>query len=312
MMDWAGFIQIGLAGATPLALAALGGLFSERSGIVDIALEGKMLLGALCSVLAVHWTGNPWLGCALAIAGGVVLAALHFVNCQIFDADHVVSGAAINILALGLSGFMVYSVFASKSSVQVTTLPVLDLSSISSLPVVGPLLHAIFTGMPPLFIFALAASLAAAWMLVSTPFGLRMRAAGEDPAVATARGINVGRVRLACVLVSGALAGLAGAQLALGEVGFFTERMSAGRGFIALAAVIFGRWRPLPVFAACLFFGFGEAAAVRLKLWWQAVPDELALIIPFVLTLLVLLVARGSSGMPGSLGKKGEELEPQT
>ncbi|HUX07274.1 MAG TPA: ABC transporter permease [Acidobacteriota bacterium] len=308
-MDWAGFIQIGLASATPLALAALGGLFSERSGIVNIALEGKMLFGALCAVLATYWTGDPWIGCGLAILGGIALATAHFINCQLFDADHVVSGAAINILALGLTGFIVFGVFTSKSSVQVATLPLFDLSNVAGIPLLGPLLDFVFTGMAPLFLFVLFAAAATSWLLRNTPFGLRVRASGEDPAVATARGVNVAGTRFLCLLVSGALAGLAGAQLALGDVGFFTERMSAGRGFIALAAVIFGRWRPLPVLAACLFFGFAEASAVRLKLWWQVMPDELALIIPFALTLAILLVSRGASGMPLSLGRKQEEIE---
>lgn len=305
----ASFMQIGLASATPLALAALGGLFSERSGIVNIALEGKMLIGALCAVLGTYWSGNPWVGCSLAIAGGLVLAMAHYVNCQILDADHVVSGAAINILALGLTGFIVFGVFGSKSSLQVATLPVIDAGAAAGIPFIGPALDFLFGGMTPLFIFAAATAFIARWVLRSTRFGLRVRAAGEEPEVAAARGVNVAGVRLVCLAISGVLAGLAGAQLALGEVGFFTERMSAGRGFIALAAVIFGRWRPMPVLAACLFFGFAEAAAVRLKLQWQLVPDELAIIIPFVLTLAVLAVSRGASGMPASLGRKRRESE---
>ncbi len=318
-MDWesllvaagglTGFLHIALASSTPLALAALGGLFSERSGVVNIALEGKMLFGALCAVLGTYWTGNPWFGCALAILGGTVLAMVHYLNCQVFDADHVVSGAAINILSLGLTGFIVYGVFTSKSSVQVATLPTVDLSAADAIPVLGKIVNLLFTGMAPLFLFCLGAAFLATWVLSSTPFGLHIRAAGEDPAVAAARGVNVAGVRLACLIISGALAGLAGAQLAVGEIGFFTEKMSAGRGFIALAAVIFGRWRPLPVLGACLFFGFAGELAVRLKLQWQAVPDELAQSIPFILTLAVLLASRAASGMPMGLGRRRSESE---
>ena len=317
-MDWAallqsargaaGFVQIALASATPLALAALGGLYSERSGVANIALEGKMLFGSLCAVLGTFWSGDPWIGCLLAVAGGVLLALLHFVNCELLDADHVISGAAINILSLGITGFLVFQVFASKSSLQVATLPTLDLSAIAALPVAGPLIDLLLTGMVPLFPLALALAFATRWLLRSTPFGLRVRAAGEDPAVAEARGVDVAGVRLVCLVVCGALAGLAGAQLAVGEIGFFTEKMSAGRGFIALAALIFGRWRPLPVLAACLFFGFADAAAVRLKLQWQLLPDELALTVPFVLTLAVLIVSRAGSGMPAKLGKRRQEI----
>ena len=290
-MDWAallqsargaaGFVQIALASATPLALAALGGLYSERSGVANIALEGKMLFGSLCAVLGTFWSGDPWIGCLLAVAGGVLLALLRF---------------------------LVFQVFASKSSLQVATLPTLDLSAIAALPVAGPLIDLLLTGMVPLFPLALALAFATRWLLRSTPFGLRVRAAGEDPAVAAARGVDVAGVRLVCLVACGALAGLAGAQLAVGEIGFFTEKMSAGRGFIALAALIFGRWRPLPVLTACLFFGFADAAAVRLKLQWQLLPDELALTVPFVLTLAVLIVSRAGSGMPAMLGKRREGI----
>ena len=282
------FVIIALASATPLVLAAMGGLLSERSGVVNIALEGKMLFGALAAVIITHWTGNPWLGCCAAAIGGVLLAWVHLYACQFLNAEHVVSGAAINILSIGLTGFIVFLVFESKSSAQVVTLPVIKFLG----------------GIAPLFLLGLISAFAIAWVLQRMPFGLRVRAIGEDPGVATARGINVARVRLICLTVGGVLAGLAGAQLAVGDIGFFTERMSAGRGFIALAAVIFGRWKPLPVLIACLFFGFADAAALRMKLHWQAVPDELAQSIPFLLTIGVLFVSRAASGMPFALGRK--------
>ena len=320
-MDWAvllnsltgsaGFIQLGLAVSTPLILAALGGLFSERSGIVNIALEGMMLTGALCAVLGSFWTGNAWFGCLLAASGGVILALLHFFNCQILDADHVVSGAAINILALGLTGFLVFQVFTSKSSSQAAKLPLLDLSAAEGLPFIGPILDLALTGMAPLFIFALAVAVTTAWLLRSTPFGLRIRSAGEDPAVAESRGVHVTRVRLVCLVICGFLAGLAGAQLTVGQIGFFTEKMTAGRGFIALAALIFGRWRPMTVVAACLFFGFAETAADQLKLQWQLIPDEMAKTVPFLLTLAILLVSRAASGMPAALGRRRMEASPR-
>lgn len=284
------FVMIALASTTPLLLAAMGGVLSERSGVVNIALEGKMLFGALAAVIVTYWTGNPWFGCVAAAVGGILLAWVHLYACQKLHAEHVVSGAAINILSIGLTGFFVFQVFESKSSAQVATLPVIDFLG----------------GMAPLFLLGLFSAFAIAWMLKQTPFGLRVRAIGEDPDVATARGIDVAKVRFACLTASGILAGLAGAQLAVGDIGFFTEKMSAGRGFIALAAVIFGRWKPLPVMAACLFFGFADAAALRMKLNWQALPDELAQSVPFILTIAVLFISRAASGMPFALGKKTE------
>jgi simple sugar transport system permease protein len=298
-----GFVMIALASATPLMLAALGGLFSEKSGIVNIALEGKILFGAFIATTVTFWTGSPSIGCLAAMAGGMVLAMIHLYACQSLGADHIVSGAAINILAIGLTGFLVFQVFESTSSVQVVTIPSFDLSE-QSVPVIGPVLRLLFNGMAPLFLLAVVFVVAAQWIMTRTPFGLRLRSIGENPDLAVARGINVTLTRILCLLISGALAGLAGAQLAVGDVGFFTEKMSAGRGFIALAAVIFGRWKPLPVALACLFFGFADAAAVRLKLYWQFVPDELARNIPFVLTLLVLLYSKAASGMPSALGRK--------
>ena len=298
-----GFVMIALARSTPLILAAMGGLFSEKSGVVNIALEGKMLFGALCSVAVTYWTGNPWIGCLAGMAGGILLALLHLLNCQYLNAEHVVSGAAINILSLGLTGFFVFLIFNSKSSVQVATLPSLDFSGVN-IPVAGTMLDLLFGGMVPLFILALFVAVFTSWLFKRTPFGLRIRAVGEDYSVAEARGVNVASTRLICLIISGCLAGLAGAQLAVGNIGFFTEKMSAGRGFIALAAVIFGRWKPLPVLAACLFFGFADAAALRLKLQWQFLPDELAQNIPFVLTIIVLFLSKASSGMPVSLGRK--------
>lgn len=298
-----GFLLIVFTSATPLLLAAIGGIWSEKSGIVNIALEGMMLTGSLAAVLVTHWTGNPWLGVVAAAAAGMVLGLLHLYTCQALNAEHVVSGAAINILAIGLTGFFVFRVFSSKSSAQVPILPAIA-PNLSGIPVIGPAIDALFTGLPILFVVAVAAAFGTHWMLRTTPLGLRIRAIGEDPRVAAARGVPIVRVRTLCLIFSGMLAGLAGAHLALGDIGFFTEKMSAGRGFIALAAVIFGRWKPLPTLAACLFFGVAEVAAMRFKLYWQMMPDELALSIPFMLTLLVLFVTRSASGMPTALGRR--------
>lgn len=305
----ADFVKIALIGAAPLILAAIGGFWSERSGVADIALEGKMLLGALLGVLGTYWTGNPWLGCLPAILGGVALATVHWVNCEVFDADHLVSGAAVNIVSLGLTGSLVYAVFASKSSPQVPTLPRLDAGLLAQAPALGPLFSLALDNTVPLFFLALAAALATSWVFRRTPMGLRIRAVGEDPAVAASRGIHVRRTRLLCLIVSGALAGLAGAQLSIGSTGVFSERMSAGRGFMALAALIFGRWKPLPAMAACLFFGFADAAAVRLKLQFQFVSDELALSLPFILTLAVLCFSKAGLGVPSSLGRRRQDYD---
>lgn len=254
-----GFIMIALASSSPLILAAMGGLLSEKSGIVNIALEGKMLFGALLAVSVTFWSGSPWLGCLAAMVGGAALALVHLYNCQFLNADHVVSGAAINIFSIGFTGFLVFQIFGSKSSAQVHTIPNLDFSGVD-IPVVKEILDTIFTDMSPLFLFALATVFAVSYLFRKTATGLRIRSIGESPAVAEARGVDVVNVRMFCLIASGALAGLAGAQLAVGDIGFFTEKMSAGRGFIALAAVIFGRWKPWPVFAACLFL-------VLLMLW---------------------------------------------
>ena len=272
--------------ATPLLLAALGGLYSERAGVINIALEGLMLAGAFTAAAVTHYAGSPWVGLVAGVAAGVAVAAVHAVACIRFNADQVVSGTAINILMTGVPAMLSGALFLSSGSTP--QIPKDDL--IPWTPVVCALL---LTGVT--------------WyVLYRTPFGLRLRAVGENPEAADAAGVNVNRVRYSAVLLSGALAAIGGAYLSIGQSSLFTRNMTSGRGFIALAALIFGKWRPVQTMLACLLFGFAEAVSIQLqgkKLFSGGeIPVQFISIVPYVLTIVVLAGFIGLSRAPRALG----------
>ncbi len=267
--------------ATPLLLAALGGLYSERSGVINIALEGLMLAGAFTAAVVTHYSGNPWVGLLAAILAGTFVAGIHGVACIRYRADQVVSGTAINILFLGVPALLSGALFESTGATpQIPQGQLLPLAPI---------------------VLAFALVPATWWVLYRTPFGLRLRAVGENPEAADTAGIDVARLRYAGVLISGALAAIGGAYLSIGQASLFTRNMSAGRGFIALAALIFGKWRPVQTMLACLLFGAAEALSIQMQ-GVSAIPVQFIQIIPYVLTIVVLAGFIGHSRAPRALG----------
>jgi simple sugar transport system permease protein len=268
--------------ATPLLLAAIGGLYSERSGIINIALEGLMLAGAFTAAVVTYFSGSPWIGLLAAIGAGLVVALVHAVVCIHGRADQVVSGTAINILFLGLPALLSGAMFQSTGATP-------QIPRGQLLPVA-----------PIVLAFALVPI--TQYVLYRTRFGLRLRAVGESPEAADTAGISVHRVRYAGVLISGALAAIGGAYLSIGQSSLFTRNMSAGRGYIALAALIFGKWRPVPTMLACLLFGFAEAVSIQMQ-GVAAIPVEFVQMIPYVLTLVVLAGFIGLSKPPRALGQ---------
>jgi len=278
--------------STPLILAALGGLFSERSGVVNIALEGMMLAGAFTAAAITYSSGSPWIGLAAAIAAGVAVALIHAVACVRYRADQVVVGTAINILMVGLPGFLSGAFFLSSGSTP--QIPIDHL--IPRVPIVLA-----FTLVPLTW-----------YVLYRTPFGLRLRAVGENPEAADAAGINVAALRYSGVLLSGALAALGGAYLSIGQSSLFTRNMTSGRGFIALAALIFGKWRPVQTLVACLFFGLTEAVTIQMQGVVKLpsgddIPVQFIQMVPYVLTIVVLAGFIGHSRPPRALGRAYEK-----
>lgn len=273
--------------STPLILAALGGLFSERSGVINIALEGMMLAGAFTAAAVTYAAGSPYVGLLAGMAAGMFIAAIHAAACIRFKADQVVTGTAINILMLGLPAFLSGAFFLSSGSTP-------QLAKEQLIP-----------RLPMLIAFALVPL---AWyVLYKTPFGLRLRSVGENPEAADAAGVPVARMRYAGVLLSGVLAGIGGAYLSIGQSSLFTRNMTSGRGFIALAALIFGKWRPFQTLLACLLFGFTEAISIQMqgvvKLpSGEDIPVQFIQIVPYVLTIIVLAGFIGSSRPPRALG----------
>jgi len=268
--------------ATPLLLVALGGLVSERSGVVNIALEGLMLAGAFTAATVTHYLGNPWLGLAAAVAAGAAVAAVHALATIRYGADQVVSGMAVNIVFLGLPALLCGALFDSTGATP-------QLARGELLP-----------RAPIVLAFALVP--AAAYVLDRTRFGLRLRAAGESPEAADAAGVSVARLRTLAVVLSGALAAIGGAYLSTGQSSLFSRNMTAGRGYIALAALIFGRWRPVPTMLACLLFGAAEALSIQMQ-GVVAIPVQLIQIVPYVLTLVVLAGLIGRARPPAALGR---------
>jgi len=272
--------------STPLIFAALGGMFSERSGVVNIALEGMMLIGAFAAAVATFAAHSPWIGSLCGISAGVMLAALYGFFVIRLRADQIITGVAANMLALGLTPFL------CKILYDVT-------GSTPAIPIGERFLSA------PLYM-AWGLVVACWFWMKFTPAGLWISFAGEHPEALNAAGIRVNRVRWMAVLASGALAGMGGASLSIYLSSSFSRDMTAGRGFIALAALIFGKWKPLPTAFACLFFGFAEAVEIRLQgviLWGkEPIPVQFIQILPYVVTILVLAGFVGQSRPPKAIG----------
>jgi ABC-type uncharacterized transport system permease subunit len=267
--------------ATPLLLAALGGLYAERAGVVNIALEGLMLAGAFTAAVVTHFAHEPWLGLLAAAGAGSAVGLVHATAAIRFGANQVVSGAAINILFLGLPPLLSGALFGSPSETpQIPRGELLPRAPIALAALLVPLTW---------------------YVLARTRFGLRLRAAGENPEAVAGAGLSVEHIRYAAVMASGGLAAVGGAYLAIGQASQFTRNMTAGRGFIALAALIFGKWRPVQTMFACLLFGLAEAVAIQMQ-GVAVVPVQFVQTIPYVLTLVVLAGFIGHARAPRALG----------
>ena len=301
--------------STPLILAALGGLFCERSGVVDIALEGKMLGAAFAAAAMASVTGSAWLGMLFGIMFAMLLAMVHAYACVTHKGDQVVSGMAINILVAGLGPTLALAWFkiggqtpalTGDARFRPITLPLAE--TLADVPILGTIYSEIISGHFVIVYIAFAAVPLTAWVVYKTKFGLRLRAVGESPQAVDTAGISVDRMRYQALLVTGLLCGIAGAYLSTAQTASFIRDMSAGQGFIALAALIFGKWRPYPTMLACLLFAFADALQVRLQgvdiPGIGVIPVQFIQALPFVLTVIVLAgfvgkaVAPRASGIP--------------
>ena len=293
------FLAATLLVSTPLTLAALGGVMSERSGVVNIALEGIMLTGAFIGFVIASWTHNLWLGVVAAVISGMAIAALHAVLSIEFLVDQIVSGTVINILAVGITG-VYYRTFLQNGTVAGPgTLPEWSVPVLSGLPVIGRIFF-----QQQLVTYAMLVLIVVVHLvLFHSVWGLRTRACGEHPLAADTAGISVRLIRYVNVIGSGALGGLGGAYFTLQQVGIFIPNMTGGRGFIALAAMIFGRWTPVGAFAASLLFGGSETLAARLQEAGVKIPIQFVSMLPYVLTIIVVAGVMGRAIAPAAVGR---------
>jgi len=285
---------------TPLIFAALGGILSERAGTFAVGLEGMMLAGAFAGVTASHLGGGVGLGLPASALGGALLGLVVAVATTRFQTDQMVTGLAVNILALGLTSFLLRGISGRGEAavIRVPTLAPLPLPWLSELPLVG----AVLFRQPPLTYLALLLAAGLALFLQRTRAGLTLRAAGESPDAAFAAGADPLRVRVLAIMVGGALAGVGGAVLSLQQVGTFTDAMTNGRGFIALAAIIVGRWMPLPTVLGCLIFGAVDALQLRVQGLRLPVSSYVIQMLPYLVALGVLAGLGRSARLPAALG----------
>lgn len=299
--------------ATPLILCAMAGLISERAGIVDIGLEGKLLIAAFAAAAMASWTGSAWAGLGAAILASMLFALIHGFASITHRGDQIISGLALNILASGLSIVLSTALFKLGGQTPTLdagarfapiTLPGAD--SLADVPWFGPLWRELISGHSLLGYMAIASVPLIWWLVWKTRFGLRLRAVGEMPAAVDSAGLSVSWLRYRAVLIAGILCGVAGAFLSTAIGSGFVREMSAGKGYIALAALILGKWRPLSVLVACLLFGFLEAAANRMQgtelPLIGTLPTEFVLILPYVATVILLVGFFGKAIPPKALG----------
>jgi ABC-type uncharacterized transport system permease subunit len=294
-----GFLFAGmLSNATPLVFASLGGLFSERSGVVNIGLEGMMLTGAFFAVYGSDLTGTWTLALAIGVGAGALMGLLHAIFSVSLRTDQIVGGTAINFLALGITSYLFFKLYGQQGTpTTISTIPDVHLSFL------GQGFFGEVFGKLNLMIWVAIALVVVVWIVVfKTPIGLRIRACGEHPRAADTVGINVYAIRYGAVILSGVLAAAGGAYLSLGFGNSFTENMTAGRGFIALAALIFGNWRPFGAAAACLLFGFSSALSVNLQAYSLSI-STLFTALPYLLTLIAVAGVIGRSTPPAAVGR---------
>lgn len=305
-----GMLQATLVAATPLTLGAMCGILCERSGIINIAIEGMMLWGAFTAIAFASIFDNLWMGVVGASLVGGAMAALHAWLSIRYKVDQIISGTVINILAAGGTRFLNLRVLepaglSAPGSFELIRIPVL-----ADIPIIGPIL---FENQPIVYIM-LVLLLAVNFVIFKTPWGLRMRACGEHPRAADTVGVHVNRMRYISVIVSGLIAGIGGAYFSLGIVGTFEDNMTRGQGFVALAAMIFGNWNPIGAFLAALLFGFADALQVKMQILQpvlpiinQPIPPEFLQMAPYILTIIVVAGVVGRSRAPAEEGKPYEK-----
>jgi general nucleoside transport system permease protein len=316
-MDYATLLQIldsTLRLATPLLLACLAGLYSERAGVFDIGLEGKMLTAAMCAGAVAFYTGNAWIGALAGIFGSLVFALIHGITSITFRGNQLIAGVALNFLASGMTVLVAKGLFSGSDRTpqlqgaarfEELTLPFVE--TIRPVPVIGPLYADVISGHSILVYMAFAIVALTWWVLYRTRYGLRLRAVGENPAAVDTAGVSVNQLRFSAVMITGLLCGLAGAYMATALQAGFGKEMTAGRGYIALAALIFAKWRPVAAMWACLLFGFFQALALRPDVVERVVQVKVPVpfldALPYVLTVLVLAGFVGKAIPPRAGGE---------
>jgi general nucleoside transport system permease protein len=295
----AAFLAAAIRVATPLLFAATGEAVAERSGVINLGIEGMMLAGALAAALgAAAW--GPWAGLGTAMLAGMALAAVFALIAIGARADQIITGTAITLAAVGITGTIYQRAYgASGAGLSIPTLPPLAVPGLSRIPIIGP---ALFQQPAPTYL-AVAALPLVWWLLFRTRLGLQLRATGEAAAMARAAGVRTGVIRVGATILGGGFAGLGGATLVLAQVGTFAERMTAGRGYLAIAIVVLGRWHPAGVAAAALLFGLAMALQFLFQALDVRAPYQLFLMLPYLLTLLALAGVVGRVRAPGDLGR---------
>lgn len=298
MIILAGLLAAGIRLAAPIAIAAIGETLSQRSGVINVGLEGIMLVGAFVAVLLAVESGSPWIGLAGAVAAGAAMGAVHAFFTVRLKVEQIVSGIALLFLGVGLSGYGFRLTLAQDGqAVRVPGFTELDLFGFGASPI-----GSIFFGQFALVYLAVLSAIVLAFVLKRTRTGIIIRAAGDYPAALDAAGTNVDHVRFICVTVGGAFAGAGGAFLSTAQLWGFVENMVAGRGFLAIACVVFARWNPLLVVLVALGFGIADAAQIRLQSWFPAVPYQFFVVVPYALAIVSLALASRGTRMPASLG----------
>jgi len=298
VFDLVGLLDLSLRLATPIVLGAMAGILCERTGVINIAIEGMMLTSACIGFTASLYIGNIWIGLFFAILSGGVIALLHAFLSVTMITDQIISGTVINILAVGLTGFIRRSFLLKARLSRTGILPIVAIPLLSKIPIIGKI---IFTNQPIVFMM-MGLVIFITLMLFNTRWGLRTRSIGEHPEAADTVGINVFLMRYLNVMIGGFIAGLAGAWFSLETTGSFDDLMTNGKGFISLAAMIFGKWHPVGAFTGGMIFGFSDALQIIFQIKDVPIPPQILWMLPYIITMVVLAGVIGKSTPPAAVG----------